>query len=85
MKKITWEDFLERYINFGEEFLIWYGGKEYHLAFYEKENKTIAEFNIGTKENGYVNIEYSSATSLLENARIDGKSIHEMWDYLMVE
>ena len=85
MKKISWDDFLERYLKYGEEFLLKYKGVEYHLAFYDKKNIVIAEFNVGTQEKGYVNLEYSSAKMLLENARIDGKSIQEMWDFLIVE
>ena len=45
----------------------------------------IAEFNVGTQEMGYANLEYSSAEMLLKNAKIDGKSIQEMWDFLIVE
>mgnify|MGYP003293329159 CR=1 FL=1 len=83
--KMSWEDFLERYLTYGEEFILKYKCIEYHLAFYDKEDKIKAEFNIGTQEDGYVNLEYPSAEILLENAKIDGKSIQEIWTDLVVE
>ena len=83
--RISWDDFLERYLKYGEEFLLKYNGVEYHLAFHNEDKKSIAEFNFGTQANGYVNLEYPSAEVLLENVKIDGKSIQEMWNYLIVE
>ena len=85
MIKITWNDFLDRYLKHGEEFLLKYNGVEYHLAFHDEGKKHIAEFNFGTQVSGYVNLEYPSAEALLENAKIFGKSIQEMWACLMVE
>ena len=85
MIKITWNDFLDRYLKYGEEFLLKYNGVEYHLEFHDENKKSIAEFNFGTPTNGYVNLEYPSAEILLENAKIDGKSIQEIWDLLTVE
>ncbi len=85
MIRISWNDFLERYLKYGEEFLLKYNEVEYHLAFHTKGKKIIAEFNFGTQANGYVNLEYPSAEILLENAKIEGKSIQEMWNYLIVE
>ena len=85
MIKITWNDFLERYLKYGEEFLLKYNGIEYHLAFHDEGKKTIAEFNFGTEVIGYVNLEYPSAEDLLENAKIYGKSIQEIWELLTVE
>jgi hypothetical protein len=85
MIKITWNDFLERYLKYGEEFLLKYNGIEYHLAFHDEGKKNVAEFNFGTQVSGYVNLEYPSAEVLLENAKIDGKSIQEIWELLTVE
>ena len=83
--RISWDDFLERYLKYGEEFLLKYNGVEYHLAFHDEEKKKIAEFNFGTQVSGYVNLEYPSAEALLENAKICGKSIQEIWELLTVE
>lgn len=86
MIKITWEDFLNRYLKYGDEFLLKFNGIEYHLAFHDEGKKRkIAEFNFGTQASGYTNLEYSSAEALLENAKICGKSIQEMWELLTVE
>ena len=85
MIKISWNEFLERYLKYGEEFLLKYNGVEYHLAFHDEGEKNIAEFNYGTQVAGYVNLEYPSAEVLLANAKIDGKSIQEMWNCLVVE
>ena len=71
-------------MRYGEEFMLQYDGIEYHLAFHDDGKKAVAEFNIGTPEKGYLNLEYRSAIALLENARINGKSIREMWEYLIV-
>lgn len=83
--RISWDDFLERYLKYGEEFLLKYNGVEYHLAFHDEGKKSLAEFNFGTQATGYVNLEYPSAEILLERAKIEGKSIQEMWNYLIVE
>ena len=83
--RISWDDFLERYLKYGEEFLLKYKGVEYHLAFHKKEKRLIAEFNVGTQEHGYLNLEYPSAENLLMNAKIDGKTIQEIWELLTVE
>ena len=85
MTKITWNDFLDRYLKNGEEFLLKYNGVEYHLAFHDEKKEKVAEFNFGTQVNGYVNLEYPSAEALLENAKICGKSIQELWELLTVE
>lgn len=82
---ITWDEFLERYLKHREEFLLQYEGQEYHLAFHNEGKKTIAELNIGTKEKGYLNLEYPSAVDLLEKARINGKSIEQMWEQLTIQ
>lgn len=83
--RISWDDFLERYLKYGEEFLLKYNGVEYHLAFHNEEKKKIAEFNFGTQVSSYMNLEYPSAEALLENAKICGKSIQEIWELLTVE
>lgn len=83
--RISWDNFLERYLKHGEEFLLKYNGVEYHLAFHNEGKKSIAEFKFGTPATGYVNLEYPSAEVLLEKVKIDGKSIQEIWDHLIVE
>lgn len=85
MTKITWNDFLDRYLKNGEEFLLKYDGIEYHLAFHDEKKGKVAEFNFGTQVSGYVNLEYPSAEALLENAKICEKSIQELWELLTVE
>lgn len=80
-KIFPWEEFLERYLMNHEEFMFKYGGKEYHLAFYDNEKgNIIAELNIGTQENGYDCYEYKSPKELLQKARINGFTIKELWD-----
>ena len=81
--EMSWDRFLEYYLNYCE-FMIVYEGIEYHLAFHDEGEKVIAEFNVGTKETGYENFEYSSQQELLENAKIAGKTIQEMWEFLTV-
>ena len=83
--RISWDDFLERYLKCKHEFLLKYNGVEYHLAFHEDNEKIIAELKFGTQEAGYVRSEYSSPGALLESVNIEGKSIQEMWDHLIVE
>ena len=57
-----------------------YKGIEYHFASYEDSNNNeIAELNFGTREKGYVNLEFSSRSALLRNARIKGKRIKDIW------
>lgn len=76
-----WKEFLERYLKNHEEFMFLYHGQEYHFSFHDdSNNKLVAELNIGTPATGYENQEYESAELLLENARIEGLSIKEIWD-----
>ena len=80
-REMSWDQFLYYYSNY-DEFMFVYEGIEYHLAFHDEGEKVIAEFNVGTKETGYENFEYSSQQELLENAKIAGKSIQEIWEEL---
>ena len=75
-----WDEFLERYLINNEEFMFIYKGKEYHFAFSLIDGREIAELNYGDEASGYINEEYDSAEELLLKARIDGKTIKEVWD-----
>jgi len=53
------------------------------LASYVDQNKKVKmEFNFGREEDGFTCFEYNSAEELLQNAKIDGKTLEELWDEL---
>ena len=76
-----WEEFLERYLIYHEEFMFIYREIEYHFAFSaDDKGNMVAELNVGTQEIGYDCYEYKSPQELLNKARINGFSIKELWD-----
>ena len=80
-KKISWTEFLERYLIYNEEFMFKWGGREYWLAFSDDKNgKMVAELNVGINGNGVEWYEYSTPEELLDKVRINGFTIKELWD-----
>lgn len=80
----TWEEFLERYLIDGEEFVFIYKDIKYHFSSHDDSNNNeIAELNFWTREKGYVNLEFPSRSALLRNARIKGKRIKDIWKDLV--
>lgn len=79
---ISWDEFLERYLLYDEEFMLTYHGSEYWLSFHSENNSVIAELNVKDEEGRSFNYEYESGGDLLNNARIEGKMIKEIWEEL---
>lgn len=82
INSISWDDFLERYLLYDEEFMLSYHKSEYWLSFFCENNSVIAELNVKDTEGRIFNYEYESGGDLLKNARIEGKSIKEIWEDL---
>ena len=76
----SWEEFLERYLIYYEEFMFTYKGVDYHFSAHENSNNNeIAELNFWEEGKGYINLEFSSRAKLLRDARIKGKRIKDIW------
>ena len=76
-----WEEFLERYLIYHEEFMFIYHGREYHFAFSDdNKGNMVAELNVGTQDTGYNSYSYKSPQELLQKAKIEGFTIKELWD-----
>lgn len=82
ISNMTWEEFKKCFLEYYEEPCLQYKGVLYHFAHHEENGQAVFEFNYETKEHKIVNETYSTPESLLLNAKIDGKTIQEIWDDL---
>lgn len=78
-EELTYEKFVE---NIDNEFSFRYKNITLDIAFHYEGKKKVYELNLNGYEENATHGYFNSADELLKNARIEGKSIKEIWNEL---
>lgn len=78
-EELTYEKFVKTIDN---EYWFKYKDKTIDIAFHHEQDKKIYELNINGYEKDAMRYEFNSPEELLENGRVDGKTLKDIWEDL---
>ena len=80
-EELTYDKFVEC-LKSNFEFFFIYKDKTIDIAYHIENDVKIYEFNINGNESDAQNFEFQSVEELLKNAKIEKKTLFEIWDEL---